>query len=82
MRLLCHRTARYADALFFVDGRLARPHLFEDPELLVLIVLLLQSRVRTVQRRALHGCLLSDFALWTIRRVLEGVANFAEMEGG
>lgn len=48
---------------------------------LVLIVLILQSSVRTVQRGTLHGCLLSDFALGAVRRVLERAANFTEVKG-
>lgn len=48
---------------------------------MMLIILILESHIKTVQRGSLHGCFLSDFALRTIRRVLEGAANFTEMKG-
>lgn len=67
--------------LFLVNGRLNLSHILQDPVLLILIILFLQSRVRTVQRWSLHGCFLSDFTLGTVRRVLEGIANFTEVKG-
>lgn len=36
--------------LFLVNGRLNLSHILQDPVLLILIILFLQSRVRTVQR--------------------------------
>lgn len=66
---------------FLVNGRRDLSQL--DPAFLMLIlrVLIQQSRVRTVQRGSLHGSLLSDFTLGAVGCVLEGVADFTKVKG-
>lgn len=76
-----HREFGFKPRSFLANGRRDLSQL--DPAFLMLIlrVMILQSRVRTVQRESLHGSLLSDFTLGAVGCVLEGVADFTKVKG-